>query len=93
MAKLKVHELAKELNKQSKEIIAFLQDKGIEVKAAQSALEDEAVSLVRKAFGQGKTKTEEKEVVEENTPKADTAVKNTESAVKSEASQSEAVKN
>lgn len=93
MAKLKVHELAKELNKQSKEIIAFLQDKGIEVKAAQSALEDEVVSLVRKAFGQGKTKTEEKEVVEENTPKADTAVKNTESAVKSEASQSEAVKN
>ena len=35
MAKLKVHELAKELDKQSKEIIAFLQNKGIEVKAAQ----------------------------------------------------------
>ena len=52
MAKLKVHELAKELNKQSKEIIAFLQDRGIGVKAAQSALEDEAIALVRRTFGQ-----------------------------------------
>ena len=30
MAKIKVHELAKELDRQSKEIIAFLQEKGIE---------------------------------------------------------------
>ncbi len=51
MAKIKVHEIAKELEKQSKEIIAFLQDKGIEVKAAQSALEEEAAEMVRKAFG------------------------------------------
>lgn len=34
MAKIKVHEIAKEMEKQSREIIAFLQDKGIEVKAA-----------------------------------------------------------
>ena len=34
MAKVKVHELAKELDKQSKEILAFLQNKGIEAKAA-----------------------------------------------------------
>ena len=33
MAKMKVHELAKELDKQSKEIIAFLQEKGVEAKA------------------------------------------------------------
>lgn len=32
MAKMKVHELAKELDKQSKELIAFLQEKGIDVK-------------------------------------------------------------
>ena len=31
MAKIKVHEIAKELGKQSKEVIAFLQNKGIEV--------------------------------------------------------------
>lgn len=51
MAKIKVHEIAKELGKQSKEIISFLQDKGIEAKAAQSSLEEEAAALVRKAFG------------------------------------------
>ncbi|MCR5311654.1 MAG: translation initiation factor IF-2 [Lachnospiraceae bacterium] len=47
---MKVHELAKELDIQSKDIIAFLNEKGIEVKAAQSSLDDEAVSLVKKKF-------------------------------------------
>ena len=53
MAKMKVHELAKELEKQSKELVAFLQDKGYEVKAAQSSIDEEAVALVRKQFGGG----------------------------------------
>lgn len=52
MAKIKVHELAKEVDKQSKEVIAFLQNKGIEVKAAQSSVEEDAAQMVRKAFGQ-----------------------------------------
>ena len=51
MAKMKVHELAKELETQSKEILAFLQDKGYEVKAAQSSIEDEIIALVRGRFG------------------------------------------
>ena len=51
MAKMKVHELAKELDRQSKELVAFLQDKGYEVKAAQSSIEDDAIALVRKHFG------------------------------------------
>ena len=51
MSKIKVHELAKELEKQSKEVIAFLQEKGIEVKAAQSSVEEDAAEMVRKAFG------------------------------------------
>ncbi|MBO5283104.1 MAG: translation initiation factor IF-2 N-terminal domain-containing protein [Lachnospiraceae bacterium] len=38
MAKMKVHELAKEVNRQSKEILAFLQEKGIEAKAANSSV-------------------------------------------------------
>ncbi|MCM1136138.1 MAG: translation initiation factor IF-2, partial [Clostridium sp.] len=59
MAKIKVHEIAKEMEKQSKEIIAFLQDKGIEVKAAQSSLEEEAAELVRKAFGKKKEAAKE----------------------------------
>ncbi len=77
MAKLKVHELAKELDKQSKEIIAFLQDKGIEVKAAQSSLEDDAIALVRKQFGQNNVteapKTEEAPATEKEAPKTQAA--------------------
>ncbi len=53
MAKMKVHELAKELDKKSKELIDFLQAKGYDVKVAQSSIEDEAIALVRKAFGSG----------------------------------------
>ncbi len=63
MSKIKVHELAKELEKQSKEVIAFLQEKGIEVKAAQSSVEEDAAEMVRKAFGGAKkadVKTEAK---------------------------------
>ncbi len=51
MAKMKVHELAKEVNRSSKEIVAFLQEKGIEAKAANSSVEDANAELVRKAFG------------------------------------------
>ena len=53
MAKMKVHELAKELEIQSKEIITYLKEKGMEVKAAQSSIEDEAIALVRGRFKTG----------------------------------------
>lgn len=53
MAKMKVHELAKELDKKSKELVDFLQAKGYDVKVAQSSIEDEAITLVRKAFASG----------------------------------------
>ncbi|MCR4694985.1 MAG: translation initiation factor IF-2 [Pseudobutyrivibrio sp.] len=49
MAKIKVHELAKELGKESKEVIAFLGSQGIEVKA-QNALEDDVAEKVRGNF-------------------------------------------
>ncbi len=52
MAKMKVHEIAKELGIQSKEAIAYLQEKGVEAKAAQSSLEDAAVDLLRKKFSE-----------------------------------------
>ena len=54
MAKIKVHELAKELELQSKDILSFLQEKGIEAKAAQSSLEEDAVALVRNSLGKKK---------------------------------------
>ena len=78
MAKIKVHELAKELELQSKDILNFLQEKGIEAKAAQSSLEEDAAALVRKSLGHKKQapaaeKTEtpnpaEKETVKQQSP-------------------------
>ena len=79
MAKMKVHELAKELNMQSKEIIAFLQDKGIEVKAAQSSVEDDAVNMVKKAFGQQTSKADDVSA-KESAPAAEKPVATAEKA-------------
>lgn len=50
MAKMKVHELAKELGIQSRDIITYLKEKGMEIKAAQSSMEEEAISLARERF-------------------------------------------
>ena len=89
MAKMKVHELAKELDKQSKELITFLQDKGYEVKVAQSSIEDEAIELVRKHFsGVGSAQPDAVAKVEpKEEPKAATKAENkevTKTAVKPE---------
>ena len=51
MAKFKVYELAKEVDRSSKEVLAFLQENGIEAKAAQSSVEDAAADMIRKHFG------------------------------------------
>lgn len=68
MAKIKVHELAKEIEKQSKEVIAFLKEKGIEVKAAQSSVEEDVAEMVRKAFKTGNDKQETAVPAEEKKP-------------------------
>ena len=60
MAKMKVYELAKELDKQSKEILTFLGDKGVEVKSHMSTIEDDAVKMVKEAFGTRNTPEPEK---------------------------------
>ena len=91
MARIKVHEIAKELEKQSKEIIAFLQNKGIEVKAPQSVIEEDTADMVRKAFGPKRDgvkppagpKPEEKAVpmAEKTVPMADKTVPTAERTV------------
>jgi len=50
MAKIKVHELKKELGIESKDIIAVLEQNGITGKKPQSALDAEEEAVVRKAF-------------------------------------------
>ena len=73
MAKMRVHELAKELEIESKNIVEFLKGTEYEVKSAQSGVEDAAQDMVRKNFGK---KTEAQapkvEVPKAETPKAET---------------------
>ena len=75
MAKIKVHELAKELDKQSKDILSFLQEKGIEAKAAQSSIDEEAAQIVRKAFGKGEPEKKEEPAVKTAKAAKETAPK------------------
>ncbi len=70
MAKMKVHELAKELDKKSKDLIDFLQDKGYDVKVAQSSIEDDAIDLVRGQFGSTDTKGKNAPAAETTAPTA-----------------------
>ncbi|MDF2473893.1 MAG: translation initiation factor [Anaerocolumna sp.] len=50
MAKMKVYEIAKELDKHSKDIINYLTEHGVDVKSHMSNLEDSSVSMVKKHF-------------------------------------------
>ena len=50
MAKMRVHELAKELDIESKNIVEFLKGTEHEVKSAQSGIEDAAQDMVRNKF-------------------------------------------
>ena len=68
MSKIRVHELAKELGKQNKDILNFLAEKGIEVKSHMSSIENEQIELVKKKFG--KAKKEEETVKAEGTASA-----------------------
>ena len=51
MAKIKVHELAKELELQSKDILSFLQEKGIEAKTADWCSDNVVYGGEYKPFG------------------------------------------
>ena len=69
MAKVKVHELAKELGVESKDVITFLGSKGIEAKA-QSGVEDDMVSAVKANFS-AKPAAKKEHAVEKHTRPAD----------------------
>ena len=90
MAKFKVYELAKEVDKSSKEVLAFLQENGIEAKAAQSSVEDAAADMVRKHFG-GKIETVKVEEVKAEPVKTE-EVKTAEAPKAEEAKKEEAPK-
>ena len=50
MTKMRVHELAKEINKENKEVIEFLRSKNVEVKSHMSSVDSEEADMVRKHF-------------------------------------------
>ena len=57
----RVHELAKELDKTNKEIIAALAEKNVEVKSHMSVLSEEQEAMVKKALAPKKEQAEAKE--------------------------------
>lgn len=50
MAKMKVYELAKEIDKQSRDIINYLKDNGVDIKSHMSNMEENHVNLVKNHF-------------------------------------------
>ena len=75
MAKIKVRELAEELNISNDDVKAFLATKGIEVKRSDSAVDDDAAADVRAKFGKKeapKAETPKAETPKAETPKAET---------------------
>lgn len=66
MGKMKIHELAKEIDKTSKEIIAVAQELGIEAKSHMSSLEEKDIEKVKKKIlGEKVEKKAKKEEVKE----------------------------
>lgn len=68
MANIRVHELAKQINKDTKEIKRVLAEHGIEVKSHMSSVDEKAVTIVKKALG----------VVEESAVKVEAKAKDME---------------
>ncbi|MBQ3602129.1 MAG: translation initiation factor IF-2 N-terminal domain-containing protein [Lachnospiraceae bacterium] len=64
--KMKVYEIAKSLNRQSKDLLKALNENGFEVKSHNSNIEDEAIAFVLNTF---KPKAEEEKVEEKKEEK------------------------
>ncbi len=62
MAKKRVHELAKELNIESREIINKLNDMGVAIKSHMSTLEDEDIERLRKIYKKDGVKAKKADV-------------------------------
>ena len=60
MARIRIHELAKKLGKENKEILNYLTERGIQVKSPMNSLEKEQVAMVEDKFGKKETKPEGK---------------------------------
>ena len=68
MSKIKIYELAKELDKPSKELVEFLNKKDVEAKTHMSTIDEAEADMVRKAFAP-KADAEKAEEEKSDTPK------------------------
>ena len=79
MAKMRVHELAKELGLENKQIIEFLNTTEYAVTSHSSNIEEAAQQMVRKKFSKAEKETapaeEKKAAPEQKTPAKDDAAK------------------
>ena len=73
MSKLRVHELARELGRQNKEVIEFLKSKGIDVKSHMSMVDEPAISIVRDRFKKNNNRGKE-HIAKLDTPKTEEKV-------------------
>lgn len=84
---MRVHEVAKELDVKSKDVVEFLAGEGVEVKA-QSSIEDDNIEKVRKHFGgASKSKADDKEEKPKKTTKKKTEDKKEETEEKADESE------
>ncbi|MDD6406186.1 MAG: translation initiation factor IF-2 [Clostridiales bacterium] len=70
MAKIRVHELSKQLNISNKDIIDTLGAKGIEIKSHMSNLDDSMVSIIKSKFGGAKQEQQKTAAPKPAAPKA-----------------------
>ncbi len=54
MAKMKVHELARELGVPSKDMVSYLREKGVDIKTHNSIIEDKEIKIAEDFFGRPK---------------------------------------
>ncbi len=64
MAKIKVSDLAVELGREAKELLAFLQEKGIEAKRSNSSIDETDADVVRGRFSKGSSETKKEPAAE-----------------------------
>ena len=70
MAKMRVHELARELGRQNKEIINILFREGVSVKSHMSTLDENQIEVVRKTVeGNERPKMDNQKTTEGEAPK------------------------
>ena len=74
MSKLRVHELARELGRQNREVIEFLKSKGVDVRSHMSMVDEPAVSEVKNRFRKDNNNRGKEHIAKLDTPKTEEKV-------------------